>query len=259
MEPRESMVFYSSFHEAIDSLPEENQAQCYRAVLRYALYGEEPEAGTIGHTMWLAFRKQIDLNQKRYENSKKKKTKASDDQSATKAEPNADQSATKHEPNTDQSDTKPRPNVNVNVNENVNENVNVTSPNGEDSSKPSRNPPVPYREVVDAFNEICGGTMPKVTKINDKRRRLIRGRFDEYSLEEILKMFRIAKESDFLSGRNGRWNGCNFDWLMQPDNFLHVLEGNYPNSPVRSPIKGHDELQEFYGMLSEWGNEDGQT
>lgn len=60
MEARESIVFYSSFFEAIDSLPEEMQAQCYRAVIKYGLYGEEPEPGNIGYTMFLAFRKQIE-------------------------------------------------------------------------------------------------------------------------------------------------------------------------------------------------------
>ena len=256
MEPRESIVFYSSFFEAIDSLPEENQAECYRAVMRYGLYGEEPEPGTLGYTMFLAFRKQIDVNQKRFENSKKK--------------PKRDQTTTKPQPNRNQTTTKPpaNVNVNVNVNENVNENENVNVSSNEDitplssnednsSAKPTREH-VPYQEVVEKFNEICL-SLPQVQKLTPARRQAIKGRCSEYSVPEIVDVFRRAENSDFLSGRNGNWSGCSFDWLMKPANFLKVLEGNYENQPAinqPSKINGHDELNEFYAMTARWAEGD---
>lgn len=39
----------------------------------------------------------------------------------------------------------------------------------------------------------------------------------------------MAEASDFLSGCNGAWTACNFDWLLNTENFLKVLEGNYKN------------------------------
>ena len=36
-------------------------------------------------------------------------------------------------------------------------------------------------------------------------------------------------ESDFLSGRNGHWRGCAFDWLINKKNAMKVLEGTYAN------------------------------
>lgn len=256
MEPRESIVFYSSFFEAIDSLPEENQAECYRAVMRYGLYGEEPEPGSLGYTMFLAFRKQIDVNQKRFENSKKKPNR---DQTTTKQQPNRNQTATKRRPNSNQTTTKPPANVNVNVNENVNENENVNVSSNEDitplssdednsSAKPTR---VPYQEVVEKFNEICL-SLPQVQKLTPARRQAIKGRCSEYSVPEIVDVFRRAENSDFLSGRNGNWNGCSFDWLMKPANFLKVLEGNYENKSSPDGPDGFPETNNpFLRMLWE--------
>lgn len=42
-------------------------------------------------------------------------------------------------------------------------------------------------------------------------------------------IFQAAQNSDFLSGRSGKWNGCSFDWLINKTNALKVLEGQYQN------------------------------
>lgn len=41
------------------------------------------------------------------------------------------------------------------------------------------------------------------------------------------RFFARVAESDFLTGRNGAWRGCDLGWLMRPDNFRKVVEGNY--------------------------------
>jgi hypothetical protein len=43
------------------------------------------------------------------------------------------------------------------------------------------------------------------------------------------RFFAIVAESDFLTGRDGKWPGCNLPWLMKRSNFLKVVEGNYQN------------------------------
>ena len=37
----------------------------------------------------------------------------------------------------------------------------------------------------------------------------------------------MAERSDYLSGRNGKWQNCSFDWLIKENNYIKVLEGNY--------------------------------
>jgi len=57
---RGSAVFYESFHDAIEDLPEEMQLGVYRALCRYAFYGEEPETGGVASCMFKLMRDQLD-------------------------------------------------------------------------------------------------------------------------------------------------------------------------------------------------------
>lgn len=41
--------------------------------------------------------------------------------------------------------------------------------------------------------------------------------------------FDKVHESDFLSGRNGAWKNCDLTWLMNRENFMKVVQGNYEN------------------------------
>lgn len=95
---------------------------------------------------------------------------------------------------------------------------------------------VDYNFFIAQFNLICI-SLPKVQKVTDVRKKKIVVRLKENSREEILEVFRLAEQSDFLSGRSGVWGSCCFDWLMEPKNFVKVLEGNYKNSSAKqSPL-----------------------
>lgn len=47
------------------------------------------------------------------------------------------------------------------------------------------------------------------------------------ALAWFAKFFGRVAASEFLTGRNGAWTKCDLGWLMQPDNFRKVVEGNY--------------------------------
>lgn len=55
------------------------------------------------------------------------------------------------------------------------------------------------------------------------------------TVDEALAWFDLffghVANSDFLSGRNGKWSGCDLGWLMKADNFAKVVQGNYDNKP----------------------------
>ena len=90
-------------------------------------------------------------------------------------------------------------------------------------------------DVVEMYNSICV-SLPKVVTLSEKRRRQIRALLKKIrDRTEIETVFRKAEESDFLSGRSGKWNGCNFDWLINYNNFIKVLEGTYDNKKHDSP------------------------
>lgn len=88
---------------------------------------------------------------------------------------------------------------------------------------------ITYQEVVDMYNSICV-SMPQVKKLSIKRKKGIKTFLKEFENNENVKeIFIKAESSDFLSGRNGTWQACNFDWIINSNNALKVLEGTYDN------------------------------
>jgi hypothetical protein len=104
-------------------------------------------------------------------------------------------------------------------------------------------------------------SLPKVTKLNDSRKEKIRLRLEETpSPRHWIRIIRAVEASDFLSGRNGRWTHCSFDWLLTNDsNHVKVLEGNYDNkaSTPQKPPPGpqedfnYDALEKQYHEAAE--------
>lgn len=138
-------------------------------------------------------------------------------------------------------------NFNTPIKENFKENNTVsnnTSNTTEDiestSSKDKKNSPkedVPYKEIVKAYNDICK-SLPSVKVISDKRKKKMRSIYKEVEdIDTFMEVFKKAESSDFLSGRNGKWSGCNFDWLVNFNNFIKVIEGTYDN---RNGLQGGD-------------------
>lgn len=85
-----------------------------------------------------------------------------------------------------------------------------------------------YQRIIDFFNERCT-TLPKVKMLSEQRRKLIKGRVEDAGGEsELLRVIEMVNDSDFLSGRSGKWS-ASFDWIMKKQNFLKIMEGNYAN------------------------------
>ena len=87
---------------------------------------------------------------------------------------------------------------------------------------------VDYQKIIELYHKNCP-SLPKVSKITDARKKLINARLKDYSEEELEAVFKESEESDFLTGRNGKWGGANFDWIMNTNNIVKIYEGNYRN------------------------------
>lgn len=85
-----------------------------------------------------------------------------------------------------------------------------------------------YQSVINSFNSICT-SLPKVQKLTDTRKKKIKNTsklLGEMTFEDV---FCKVESSDFLSGRNGKWTACCFDWILNPTNLTKIIEGNYAN------------------------------
>ncbi len=85
-----------------------------------------------------------------------------------------------------------------------------------------------YQSVVNSFNSICV-SLPTIQKLTDKRRKRIKNAKTILGKTSFEELFQIVENSDFLTGRNGIWNGCGFDWIFNPNNLTKIIEGNYNN------------------------------
>lgn len=87
-----------------------------------------------------------------------------------------------------------------------------------------------YQSVANLFNSICV-SLPKVQKLTDIRKKRIKKASKELN-NDFKTFFEKVEHSDFLSGRNGKWNRCSFDWILNPQNFIKIIEGNYDEEKV---------------------------
>ena len=120
---RDSFIFYGSFVEALDELPDDIQLQVYRALSHYAIYGEEPNLDGIAKAIFALIKPQIDANNKRYDDYQR------DFENGKKG---AEYGKLGGRPKKENPPQKPPLNppgvfsenpINVNVNDNVNDNV----------------------------------------------------------------------------------------------------------------------------------------
>ena len=130
---------------------------------------------------------------------------------------------------------------NNNINKSINNNIMSANTDGREVFN--------YKKIVDLFNEICV-SLPKVKEINDERKRKIKNA-DKKLNGDYKTFFEKVENSDFLSGRNGAWRNCCFDWIFKPANITKILEGNYDNRE-RQPTAGTGTNAEPE-RDSEWG------
>ena len=95
-----------------------------------------------------------------------------------------------------------------------------------------------YNMIKADFNGICKD-LPEVKAMSDARKRAVRTLLNELEslgilsglspYDKLRELFRMVQESDFLTGRSGKWVKCSFDWIVNKKNALKILEGNYEN------------------------------
>lgn len=120
---RDSIVFYRSFYEGLESLPDDSKGRVYSAIMKYAMDDEEPNLEGVEEGFFLMMKPQIDANNKRYLNGCKGGAPAGNKNA--KKQPKVISKNNQNQPKVEKIKQPKQPNENVNVNDNVNVNVNV--------------------------------------------------------------------------------------------------------------------------------------
>jgi hypothetical protein len=87
----------------------------------------------------------------------------------------------------------------------------------------------PYGEIIELYNNFCK-SLPQVKARSKQRDKMIKYFWKRMqSIKNIQAFFIRIEKSGFLTGRNGIWQNCNFDWIIKESNSIKILEGNYDN------------------------------
>ena len=91
-------------------------------------------------------------------------------------------------------------------------------------------------ELICLWNEHATN-LSKVNLTNKKREQKIKNIWQNLKPEQWLQVIKKINASDFCCGKSSTGWRATFDWLLQPETYLKVLEGKYDN---RQTGKGYN-------------------
>jgi hypothetical protein len=100
-----------------------------------------------------------------------------------------------------------------------------TSSDEDSSVEPT---PLSESEVLEAWAaRMVPQGFPAIRKMTDTRKRQLKARLRDSTIDEWLAAFAAMERSSFLRGENDRGWRADFDFLLQPKSFTKLLEGAY--------------------------------
>lgn len=155
------------------------------------------------------------------------------------SEPNTDQYADRTPTDTPTEQTKEYKELEERKEER--KDTNVSSLSGEE--RPTQDA-INYAKIVDFFNTETKGVFGCVRyPISEQRQGSIRARIREHGMEAFKEMIKKAAKSDFLKGGSKSGFKASFDWMIKPNNFPKIIEGNYDNRVGdKATRRGMDEI-----------------
>lgn len=100
----------------------------------------------------------------------------------------------------------------------------------EEDKKENKREKIDYQLIADMYNRLCP-SFPQIRSMSEARKKAIKARMKNYTLEDFQTVFENAEASSFLKGQNTRNWTADFDWLIKDANMAKVLDGNYADKP----------------------------
>ena len=96
---------------------------------------------------------------------------------------------------------------------------------------------------IEFFNktmEESGASIPRIESIKGRREAAIKARISEFGKAKVMRAIEIAAKSQFLNGGGEKSFIASCDWIMRPNNFPKVVEGNYNNIHANGDSKSNN-------------------
>lgn len=253
---KKSIIIYADCIAILEELTYEQIGRLFKAIFSYI--NEEPVTEISGDpAVKMAFKvlkTQIDRDAEKYElicerrreNINKRWHKQQSDTTDTKDVKSIQKNTSEYKSiqmdYDNDSDSENDSEV-TNVTNNTTTVVDNLAPNGALSPKGDA---INFGSLVLFFNKTIEKFRSVIRPIKDikgKRQDAVRARVRERGKNSLAKVIENAAKSDFLNGKNDRGFIATFDWLVSPNNFIKVLEGNYDNRVTKN--REDDWLKEY--------------
>lgn len=91
--------------------------------------------------------------------------------------------------------------------------------------------------IIDAWNQLEPYGIKMIYRINpgSKRCTSLIALLEQFGEEKVIQAVDKVKQSDFLQGKTDTRFSLNFDWFINPNNFVKVLEGKYDERHDKKP------------------------
>ena len=262
MENKKSFVMYDNWATLISNLPTEQAGQLIQAMCAFQL-GQEPQIEDQAvKAMFIMIRGKMEEDSRNYAekcaNAKasiqtRYQKKSEDLRTNTNVE---DESTNVYERIRTKGDTDTDTDTDTETDTENDTETDKVLPSTTDLPEGNDIPGVKtqecnYQGVVDAFNETCV-SLPRVKSLSEARKKAIKARLRQYSMDDLRTAFTKVEALPFLKGQNDRNWAATFDWVMKDTNLAKILDGNYdprghPQTQRASPggksyAEQHDEV-----------------
>ncbi len=232
---KKSFLFNLEWVEVLMDYPAEVRYEVYDAIMRYVASGETSELKPMAKMAFSFIKKEIDYNEAQYSKVVESRRLAGQ-KGGLKKQNKAKQANAKFAKQPKQTEANQADNDNVNDNDIIKSFPNVKDSSEADASdaqlKDSSKSDIDFSQLERFFNSTLikeQSSIPKIQKLTEKRKTMVRARCREYGKEAIMRVIISAAQSSFLNGGGNQGFTADFDWIFRPNNFPKILEGNYNN------------------------------
>lgn len=261
---KETFVFRKSWAKMLKSVPDEMRLKFYDAIVDFALFDTEPTLDAVAMMAFTLIRDGLEKDNQRYTEACQKKREAMkkrwSDAGKKKKKSTIDNYSDVQNTIDNYRVNSDYDNDNDSVNDSeykvsndtmdtklIIESTNVASMSADTSDADAPAPDVTqkaFKEKQDKENTVCEqvrtfynntilqkySQLPQCkTKLKDRRRASLLARIKDYGIDAVYTVITKACESDFLGGAGKQGFRASFDWIMRPNNFTKIYEGQYDN------------------------------
>ena len=101
------------------------------------------------------------------------------------------------------------------------------------------------QSIIDAWNQLGPYGIKMIYRINpgSKRCTSLIALLEQFGEEKVIQAVDKVKQSDFLQGKTDTRFSLNFDWFINPNNFVKVLEGKYDERHDKKLTKNNNNFE----------------